>query len=425
MKLLITNATVCDSQSSFNGKPCHVTITNGIISQIVPAGKSKPSFTGKVFDAKGAWLMPGLVDMRASLREPGYEFKEDLQSAAKAAAAGGYTAIAALPDTLPVTETKSDISFIKNKSADLPVDVLPYGAITKALEGKEMNELYDMHQAGAVGFSNANKSIMHAGVMMRAMMYAKIFNGLVLSHAEDTNLSAGGRMHEGNMSVQLGLKGNPNISEEVMIARDIELARYTNAPVHFSHISSKGSVELIKKAKKQGLHITCDVAVAHLIFTDANLESFDTNFKVNPPLRSKADQKALWDGLADGTVDCIVSDHQPQDVEHKIVEFEYASNGMSMLQTALPALFMHKPNTLSHQKLLEALTQSPRKILKQTPVSIAVGDQAELCIFDTKQQWELNEKTNLSKSSNNPFMGKTLQGKVLATIHNNQLYKHS
>ncbi len=427
MKLLITNATICDLQSAYHGKKCDVLIVNGIIETIQPVS-TKQSLTAKsvnkTIDAQGAFLSPGLVDMRAALREPGFEFKEDLTSVANAASAGGYTHITALPNTLPVIQHKADLAFIAAKAQNLAVHILPYGAVTKNCEGMEMNELYDMHQAGAVAFTDANKSIMHSGVMMRALLYSKIFNGLIITHAEDTNLSAGGQMHEGINSVNLGLKGIPNMAEEIMITRDIELAKYTNAPIHFSHISSKASVEIIKKAKKQGVTVTCDVAIANLVYTDEALTEFDSNFKLNPPLRGKTDQKALWDGVADGTIDCIVTDHCPEDIEHKVVEFEYASKGMIMFQTALSLLLMHKPQQINTEVIIKALTQNPRQILKQTPVSIKAGSAADLCLFNPKTTWLYQTSNNLSKSANSPVLGQTLTGKVLATVTKNTLYKY-
>ena len=427
MKLLITNATICDLQSAYHGKKCDILIVNGIIETIQPVS-AKQSITAKsvnkTIDAQGAFLSPGLVDMRATLREPGFEFKEDLTSAANAASAGGYTHITALPNTLPVIQHKADLAFIAAKAQNLAVHILPYGAITKNCEGMEMNELYDMHQAGAVAFTDANKSIMHSGVMMRALLYSKIFNGLIITHAEDTNLSTGGQMHEGVNSVNLGLKGIPNMAEEIMITRDIELAKYTNAPIHFSHISSKASVEIIKKAKKQGVAVTCDVAIANLVYTDEALTEFDSNFKLNPPLRGKADQKALWDGIGDGTIDCIVTDHCPEDIEHKVVEFEYASKGMIMFQTALSLLLMHKPQQINTEIIIKALTQNPRQILKQTPVIVKAGSAADLCLFNPKTTWRYQTSNNLSKSANSPVLGQTLTGKVLATVTKNTLYKY-
>lgn len=422
MKLIITNATICDRQSAFNGKKCDVFISNGFIEDVKPASKKNQSAT-KTIDANGAFLSPGFVDMRASLREPGHEFKEDLNSASQAAAAGGYTTITALPDTLPALQNKADIEFILKRAENLPVHILPYAAITRNREGLDMNELYDLHNAGAVAFSDGNKTIMHAGVMMRALLYSKIFGGLVISHAEDTNLSSGGRMHEGATSVNLGLKGIPNMAEELMIMRDLELARYADAPVHIAHISSKGSVELIRKAKKAGQKVSCDVAVANLVFTDEDLSGFDSNFKLNPPLRSKSDRKALWDGIADGTIDCIVTDHTPEDTEHKNVEFEYASKGIIMLQTALSLLLMNKPENITTDTLVEALTTNPRKVLKQEMVSVQKGMSASLCLFDANRKWTFNEGSNLSKSGNSPIFGLNLTGKTIATVNKDKLYK--
>lgn len=423
MKLIITNAIICDRQSAFNGKKCDVFISNGFIEDIKPSSKKNLSPNTKTLDANGAFLSPGFVDMRASLREPGFEYKEDLNSAAAAASAGGYTTITALPDTTPVLQHKADMEFVLKRAENLPVHILPYAAITRNREGIDMNELYDLHQAGAVAFTDGNKPVMHSGVMMRALLYSKIFGGLVMAHPEDSNLSSGGRMHEGTTSVNLGLKGIPNMAEELMITRDLELARYTGAPLHIAHISSKGSVELIRRAKKTGQQVSCDVAVANLVFTDENLEGFDSNFKLNPPLRSKTDRKALWDGIADGTIDCIVTDHTPEDPEHKNVEFEYASKGVIMFQTALSLLLMHKPGNMTLDILTEALTSNPRNILKQTKVSIEKGKPAELCLFDPDEKWLYNESANRSKSYNSPVAGLTLTGKTIATVNKDKLYK--
>ncbi len=426
MKILILNATVCDPQSALNGKKCDVLISNGMIEEIHPSAKKIFSKGGiKSLDANGQFISPGWFDMRASLREPGLEYKETLESGAKAAAAGGFTSIACLPDTEPAMQSKADMEYVLRKSDSLPVNILPYGAITKNRAGEELNELFDMHQAGAIAFSDGNKTIAHAGVMMRAMQYAANFGGLLLSHANDPHIAAGGSMHEGQVSVSLGLKGIPNIAEEIIIARDLELIRYTGNALHFSHISSKGSVDLIRKAKKQGLQVTADVAVANLIFTDNTLSTFDSNYKLSPPLRSKTDQKSLWDGIADGTIDCIITDHQPEDTEHKEVEFEYAAHGMTQLQTAYSLLQMFKPASITTEMLVRALSINPRKILKQENISLTKGSKAELTLFDPKGTWELNEKTNRSKSKNSPVWGTTLSGKVIAIINKDQLIKNT
>lgn len=424
MKLIISQVTVCDPQSAYHGKRCDVFLQNGLIHEISPAGKMKQSGV-KVLNAAGQTLSPGFVDMRASLRDPGFEQKETLDSAARAASAGGYTALACLPNTKPTLQTKADIEFILRKADALPVHIFPYGAITHNREGHEMNELYDMHQAGAVGFTDGNKTIMQAGIMERAMQYATIFNSLILAHAEDASIAGSGMMHEGEVSTRLGLKGIPNIAEELIVNRDIELARYTRARIHISHISSKGSVDLIRKAKKSKLPVTCDVSIANLIWTDAELEDFNSHFKLTPPLRGPEDQKALWDGLADGTIDCIVSDHAPEDPERKDLEFEYAAQGMIQLQTLFTLLNMYAPKSVSQDIWIKALTASPRRILRLPEISIAKGSAAELCLYDTKANWNYTTKNNLSRSSNSPLLGQALKGKIIATFNKDQINKHA
>ncbi len=424
MKLLVTNAIVCDSQSAFNGKKCDLLINNGIIEDIQPSTKNAFDAVSKIFDAKGAFISPGFFDMRAALRDPGFEFKEDLTSAANTAAAGGFTSVACLPSTQPAIETKADIEYIYRKAESLPINIYPYGAITKNRKGADMNELFDMHKAGAVGFTDGNKSIDDAGVLLRALLYGKIFGSLMLNHCEDLDISAGGIMHEGVMSTSLGIKGITPIAEELIIIRDIELAKYAESPIHISHISSKGSVDIIRKAKKQGAKVTCDVAVANLVFTDEQLKDFDSNYKLTPPLRSASDQKALWEGLIDGTIDCIVTDHHPEDDEHKTVEFEYASFGMIQLQTAYALLNMHAPKTFTHEKLVQCLSLNPRSILKIEAIKIEKGCKAELTIFDTNTTWMYDKKNNLSRSKNSPVLNTELKGKAIAIINKDQIIKN-
>lgn len=423
MKLLITNAIICDPQSVYNGKKCDLLINNGFIDDIQISGRNAIEGVSKTFDAKGAMLSPGWFDMRAALREPGYEFKETLESGAGAAAAGGFTSIACLPTTLPPVQTKADIEFIYRKAEKLPVHIFPYGAITKNREGEELNELYDMHNAGAIGFTDGNRSIAHSGVMLRAMMYGKIFGGLMINHCEDTDISAGGKMHEGIMSTSLGLKGIIPIAEELVITRDIELSKYAECAIHISHISSKGSVDIIRKAKKQGAKVTCDVAVANLVYTDEVLSGFDSNYKLTPPIRSKADQKALWEGLADGTIDCIVSDHHPEDAEHKDVEFEYASPGIIQLQTLYSLLNMNAPKGYTIEMMVQNLVHNPRKILKLEALKIEKGAKAELTIFDSETEWLYDSNNNASRSKNSPLLNTSLKGKVLAIVNKDQLFK--
>jgi len=422
MKLQITNATVADPQSPYNGRTCDILINNGIVESIKSSAAKNKVQGAKVFDARSCIITPGFIDMRASIGEPGYEFKENITSAANAAAAGGYTRVAVLPNTLPVTQSKNDIISLKNSNQKTAVTFLPYGALTHNLEGKELNELYDMYQNGAVGFTDANNPVSLSGMLMRSLEYTKIFNGLILTHAHDKSIATASGVSEGITATYIGTLGVPHLAEEVMIARDIELLRYTGSRLHISHLSSKGSVELIRKAKKSGLNITCDVAVANLIWTEEMLESYDSNFKLNPPLRTKADQKALWDGLIDGTIDCIVSDHTPQDTEHKVLEFEYAQHGMIQLQTALSLLLMHAPKIYSYQMLAKHLSINPRTILNQPAVSIREKSMAEFTIFHPTQKWEYNAANNKSLSSNSPILNTTLTGKAVAIFTQNEQF---
>lgn len=423
MKLLLTNAIVIDPQSSFDEKKCDILIQNGLIEDIQLSSKKAFSSAAKTVDCKGAYISPGFADMRASLREPGMEYKETLESGAKCAVAGGYTIVACLPNTQPALQHKADIEYIYRKAEHLPVHLLPYGALSKNREGKDLNELYDMHLAGAIGFTDANKPISDAGLMLRSLQYSRIFDGLILSHADDASLNIGSGIHEGVTSTSLGLKGMPAIAEELMVQRDLELAKYANAPLHISHLSSKGSVELIRKAKKAGVRVTCDVAVANLCYTDEALHTFDSNYKLSPPLRGKADQKALWDGLIDGTIDCIVSDHAPEDIEHKQVEFDYASTGMIMLQTAFSLVCANAPKTFTKTDLVKAMAIHPRNILKQ-PLTIAKGAKAELTLFDIAQKWNYTEANNYSRSKNSPVLEQQLTGKVIAVCNKNQYFKN-
>lgn len=360
--------------------------------------------------------------MRADFCDPGFEHKESLQSGAKVALSGGFTDVALLPSTLPARDSKIGIEYVVNQSKQLPINLHPYGCLSQNRDGKEMAELYDMFQAGAIGFTDGNRSVGHSGLLLRALLYNKIFGGLSLVLANDTNLSEGALMHEGNVSTTLGLKGIPYLAEELIVQRDIELVKYTGGKLHFSAISSKGSVELIRKAKKQGLEITADVAFANLCFTDEDLLEYDSNFKLFPPLRSKQDQKALWAGIEDGTIDAIVSNHQPQNKENKEVEFEYAQPGMITLQTLLPILLKNKPASVQIGSVIHALSSAPRKVLGIQNCIIQKEGIASLCLFDPKLVWTF--EFNHSKSENTPFLKKKIQGAITHVICKSQLHSH-
>lgn len=411
MHYLLKSVTVHSPGSEFHGKKCFIHLSDGQIKNISvnPINLAKATEV----DLDGQYISEGWVDMRSSFCDPGYEFKEDLLSGANAAQDGGFTSVCILPDTLPVIQSKGQINYILNKSSKLNVNILPYGAITQNLEGKEMAEMFDMQSAGAVGFSNANKPIMHSGVLLRSMLYAKGLNSLLMLHSEDLEISAGGKMNEGEMSTRLGLKGIPAIAEEVMLSRAIDLVRYSEARVHFSHLSTSRSISLVRKAKAEGLKVSCDVAIANLILDDSALSEFDSNYKLNPPLRSRADVEALIEAVIDGTIDAIVSDHKPQNDELKVVEFDAAAYGMIALQTFFP-LLNSLTNRIPLEKLLNCITLNPRKLLNMENAGINIGSTTDLTIFHPELKWTFNNQTNFSKSKNSPFLGHTFTGKATA-----------
>jgi dihydroorotase len=425
MKLLISNAQICDIQSPFHGKICDILVIGGIIEQI---GLSSKKALGtdekslKHLNAKGLLLFPGLFDMRADFCDPGNEYKETLESGSKVALAGGFTDVAILPSTTPARDSKIGIDYVVKQSQSLPISLFPYGCLSQNRDGLEMAELYDMKLAGAIGFTDGNRPIANSGLLLRTLLYNKIFNGLTLVLANDENISVGGKIHEGNTSTILGLKGIPSLAEEIMVQRDIELVKYSDGRLHFSAITSKASVDIIRKAKKQGLKITADVAFANLCFADTHLVEYDSNYKLVPPLRSKADQNALWDGIQDGTIDAIVSNHTPQNKENKEVEFEYALPGMISLQVMLSVLLANKPETVETHSVIRALSAGPRNLLKLPMVIIEQGSVASLTLFNSAKTWTFNN--NFSKSENTPFIQQKIQGAVCHVICKNILYNY-
>lgn len=417
MHLLIKNTTVSQPNSPLNGKNQDILIENGKIKSIVAANTAQPD-GATVIDGTGTYTSVGFMDMRAQFADPGFEQREDIQSGCKAAAAGGFTGVALLPSTQPPVHSKSEVEYILSRAKGQVTTVYPMGCITHHREGEELAEMYDMHTAGAVAFSDGNKAIADSGLMSRALLYTKGFNGLLCVHPEDSGLAKGGQMNEGIVSTRLGMKGVPNLAEELIVKRDIELARYNNCRVHFSHISTAGSVELIRKAKAEGLQVTADVSIAHLVWADEVLEEYDSNFKLTPPLRTQNDVDALIAGIKDGTIDAICTDHNPQDAENKVLEYEYAAPGMIGLQTFLPLALTLK-ETIGWDTLVKAVTDNPRKILGFEGAIIAEGQPANLTIYSPTAKWTYDKSTNYSKSVNSPLWGNELTGKVVVTVNNN------
>lgn len=411
---LIKSCTVLDSQSTHHQKIVDVLIVEGKIKQIADTINSDIS----QIDGKGKFLAPGFFDLNVSLGEPGLETKEDFETGSKAAAAGGFTGLAVMPHQVPTTDSKSQVAYIVNKAKGNLVDIHPYGCVSQHREGKDLAEMFDMQQNGAIAFTDGDRPIQDAGLMERALLYAKGFDALVLSYPEDESIARKAKMNEGAVSTLLGMKGIPNLAEELMVVRDIYLAEYTGAKVHFSTISTAHSVELIRAAKKKGLLITCDVAAHHLVLTDEALADFDSHYKVKPPLRTSIDVKALIKGLKDGVIDAIVSQHKPQEIEFKAVEFEIAAYGMIGLQTALSLTLKAG---LSPTEAVEKLAIAPRKILGLAIPTLKEGETANLVLFD-ESQWLYHSNNNYSKSANSPFLNLQLKGKVWLTCNNNQVY---
>jgi dihydroorotase len=416
--ILINSATLVSAGHPLHLSTVDLLVKNGKIEQI---GKKIKSDDKKiqVIDGKDAFLSVGFFDMNVNFGEPGYETKEDIQTGTAASAAGGFTAVAVQPNTNPPIHSRSEVALIVNSAKGNLVDVLPIGTVSKKREGNELAELYDMKITGAVAYSDGTHSIQQAGLMSRALLYAKGFDGLIMAFPEDDSIAADSKMNEGEVSTYLGMKGIPNLAESVMISRDLFLAEYNESPIHFSTISTEEGVDLIKKAKAKGLKVTCDVAAHNLVFTDEDVKGFDSNYKVSPPLRTKKDVKALIKGLKDGVIDAVVSQHTPQEIEFKQVEFQIAKNGIIAAQTVLPLLLKAG---LTVETIVEKLAINPRKVLGLDIPVIAEGEEANLVLFSPSKKWIFDNKTNKSKSANSPLFGQELTGQVIAVINNNKLH---
>lgn len=364
-------------------------------------------------DAKDHLVLPGLIDMHVHLREPGREDEETVMSGARAAAAGGFTTIACMPNTEPPIDSGALVHYIQGRAELSPIDVKVIGAITRGQKGKELAEMGEMSQAGAVAFSDDGRAVSDSYVMRSAMAYSTMFDLPIISHAEDILLAGDGVMHEGRVSTMLGLKGIPALAEEVMAARDIMLAELTGARLHIAHVSTAGTVELIKRAKEAGIKVTGEVTPHHLTLTDDELAQYDTNFKVNPPLRTNSDVAALWQGLTDGVIDVIATDHAPHARHEKELEFETAPFGMIGLETAISLLLTEMGRyKLSLIGLISKMTQNPAKVLGLKAGEISIGRAADITIINHKAKVEVDVNRFESKSRNSPFSGRQLTGRV-------------
>jgi dihydroorotase len=400
--------------SKHDGTLADILIKNGKIQAI---GKGLDPAGAKVFEAKGACASPGWLDLGTLVGDPGHEHREDFASVQKAAAAGGYTSLAVLPNTSPALHSKSEIEYVRSRSNGSIVDLLPIGAVSHDCAGKDITEMYDMRAAGAVAFSDGKKPIADSGLMLRALQYVQPFGGTVLNRPHDRLLAPSGQMHEGVMSTSLGMKGIPPLAEELMLRRDIYLAEYTGSRLHALNISTAGSVALVREAKARGLLVTASVAAMNLACDDHLLHDFDPNFKVLPPVRELADMEALRSGLADGTIDCITSNHTPLDPEAKNLEFPFADFGAIGLETAFGLSWMHLHNSLTVSQLVEKLAVGPRRVLGLPVPAIGPGEVACLTIFDPKTEWTFSQADIFSKSKNTPFVGWRMRGRVKGVVN--------
>ncbi len=423
MNLLIQGAHVVDPKSGTDG-PLDLLLKDGKIAAL---GKSIPVGDAEVLDGKGLHVFPGLIDLHTHFREPGFEGKETIVTGARAALRGGFVASVSMPNTNPPCDHQGVIDNIVRKAKEVPYYIFPSGTISKGREGKELSEMADLKQAGIVAVTDDGSWVADSLLMRRALEYASMLGLIVMSHAEDLRLSANGVMNEGLCSTKLGLKGIPGASEEAAVARDIELARLTKGRLHICHLSTARSAELVRRAKQEGLDVTAEVTPHHLALTDESVEGYDTFFKMNPPLRTGDDRKALRQALKEGVIDCIATDHAPHTDEEKMREFDEAPFGVTGLETALPSalteLYHGEKWTLA--EIVRVMSSRPAEILKLGPRfgRLEKGQEANLTVVDVSKEWTVKTEEFHSKSKNSCFVGKKFKGKVIATLCAGKLWK--
>lgn len=413
VKILIQSAEISDKGSPFHKKNKNVLISNGRITEI----GDKNYTADKVIKAEGMILSSGWFDLGTFAGDPGLEHKEDLNSLCKAAAAGGFTDVAILPNTHPSIQSKNEVSYVTRNNDTRLVQVHALASITRNNKGEELTEMIDLNEAGAIGFTDGLKSVWHTDIFLKSLQYLQKFDGLLIDHPEDNWLNLFGQMHEGINSTMLGLKGMPRIAEEIAVSRNLELLNYAGGRLHFAKISTAKSIDLIRAAKKRGLKVSCDITAYQALLDDSLLANFDTNYKVNPPLREKTDNEALIKGLKDGTVDILCSGHAPHDEESKNLEFDLADFGIINLQT-LATQLSSLSRWVDIHDLIEKVSTNPRKLLNLEVPKIEMDQKACLTLFDPEREWTFNSENNFSKSKNSPWLETSLKGKAVATFNN-------
>lgn len=416
MVLLVKQAVIIDPNSPFHQETKDIYIEHGRIRTI---GDRLAVEGAQVIDQRGLHVSPGWVDIGMQIGDPGYEHREDIASATRAAARGGYTSIAPFPNTDPIMDTKASLNYWRNQSRGNLVEILPIAAITSHCNGKDITEMIDMQHAGAIAFSDGSHSTQNNGMMMRALQYVRAFDGVVINRPFDASLAGGGHMHEGLVSTQLGMKGISHLAEDMMVARDIYLAEYTESKVHIHGVSTAGAIELIRQAKDKGIQVSCSVTPLNLFFHEDSLADFDTSFKVLPPLREKSDSEALLKGLRDGTIDFVISNHVPLEEERKKLEFAYADFGAIGLETCY-ALLNTGLKGFDPTALVKLLGINAREIFAIPVPVIKEGSPVDLTFFQPERDWQLEAHQIGSKSKNCPLINHSFTGRVLGIVKGQQ-----
>lgn len=422
MRTYIKAVKIINPASQWHNKSVNLLVDEGIITEINPSSDIDADL---VIEENELHASPSWLDMRVFSGEPGEEYREDFESLSQTLEAGGFGSALLMPNANPVIQNKADIKTAMSRNGNQVAQILPSAAVTINCDGENLNEMLDVFHAGAIAFTDGAQPLWNSDILVKSLQYLQKFNGLLMSMPQDHKLALFGQMNEGIVSTGLGLKGIPHLAEEIIIQRDLELLKYAGGKLHFSCISSAKSVEMIKKAKKEGLQVTCDVNIHHLILDDENLETFDTHYKVLPPLRTKTDIAALIEGVNEGTIDVIVSSHQPYDQDHKKMEFDLAEFGIMGTQIMYPLYDKFLSEKIQLSTFINCIEANPKKILNQTLTTIEKGAKADFTLFSKDMTWEFNSETNFSKSDNSPFMGQSFSAKVLGVFKNNHQYLDS